>query len=146
MYGSFQKFANLWYPRRITCLEDRHQAIDIKIEELSVEQSPDATLFEPPAGAVEFANCHINFLPPQATRSATPDVGISMDQQIVMVSIVVDRKGKPGNIKILNPHDKHLDKDAEDAVSGWRFKPATCQGEPVPAQITIEFDMRLRGR
>ncbi len=53
LYAIFRKFGESWVPREMACFEDKHRLIDAKVEELSVEASPDPLLFTPPRGAIE---------------------------------------------------------------------------------------------
>lgn len=61
----------------------------------------------------------------------------------VTVSLVVDIKGKPQNVRVLRRGRKNYDDSALSAVRAWRFKPATCNGDPMPIQINVEVDFRL---
>jgi protein TonB len=36
-----------------------------------------------------------------------------------------------------------LDEKAVEAVSRWRFRPATLNGQPVATKIAVEVDFRL---
>ena len=55
-----------------------------------------------------------------------------------MVWLVVETKGKPQNTKVVRPRDKKLDETALRAIRVWRFKPGTCDGEPMPMPVNVE--------
>jgi outer membrane biosynthesis protein TonB len=68
------------------------------------------------------------------------------------VSFTIDQQGNPVNVHIDHPTadtiDKSLqdlaqsiDKIALDTVAKYRFKPATCQGKPVPVELNIEINI-----
>jgi TonB family protein len=64
-------------------------------------------------------------------------------QGVVTVSLVVNEKGLPTDLKIVNGLDYGLSDQALDAVSQYRFAPATENGKPVPAQISVQVSFKL---
>jgi TonB family protein len=73
----------------------------------------------------------------------------AMRQQIqgrVVLETVIDAEGKPTNIRVARSLDPTygLDANAIKALEGWRFKPATREGKPVPVQVSVELTFRLR--
>jgi TonB family protein len=54
--------------------------------------------------------------------------------------VAVDAIGKPQNMTVSKSGGKRLDEAALEAARKWRFKPATCNGELIPAQINIGFN------
>jgi TonB family protein len=65
----------------------------------------------------------------------------------VVVGLVVDRKGHPTNLQIIHSAGDDLDKSALEAVSHYRFEPATENGRPVPVlfNVTVNFGQTLKG-
>ena len=61
----------------------------------------------------------------------------------VLLSIVVDEKGLPSNIEVLQPLGLGLDQKAIDAVKKWRFRPGTKADRPVPVVAQVEVSFRL---
>jgi periplasmic protein TonB len=59
----------------------------------------------------------------------------------VLVSLIVDARGRPIDVRVLHPLGMGLDQKAIEAVSRWRFKPGTKDGKPVPviAQVAVRF-------
>lgn len=55
-----------------------------------------------------------------------------------VVSLIVDREGKPQNVHIVQPLGQGLDENAVKAIQKYRFEPAMYQGKPVPVEIKIE--------
>lgn len=61
----------------------------------------------------------------------------------VVVSASVDANGKVGELAILSGPDA-LRRAAVDAVRQWKYQPATSNGTPVPSQVTVKVEFRLR--
>jgi TonB family protein len=143
-YDQFLKFGDYWFPREMSCFVDRHRKMEAKVIDLSPAPAPDAALFTPPEGAVEMGNCSLNPVPPKAV--STPDPGPRMGMQdrrsSVLLWMIVDTKGKPQDLKVTRSGGKHFDDSAMAAVRGWRFKPATCNGEPMAVPINVEIMFR----
>ena len=64
-------------------------------------------------------------------------------QGSVRVLAIVNETGVPTNLSILQGLGYGLDEEALKAVAQWRFDPATADGNPVPAQVTLEVGFHL---
>ena len=64
----------------------------------------------------------------------------------VLVSLVVDTNGMPTEIRVVRGAGYGLDEKAVQAVRQYRFKPATKDGQPVAAPISVEVMFRLYTR
>ncbi len=62
---------------------------------------------------------------------------------ICVLSLIVDAQGMPQDVKVVRKLSYGLDENSLAAVSGYRFKPAMKDGEPVPVLTYIEIDFRL---
>lgn len=67
----------------------------------------------------------------------------SKTQGVVTLILVVGKDGHTYNIRVGQSLGMGLDEKAIEAVSRWRFRPATLNGEPVATQIAVEVDFRL---
>jgi TonB family protein len=86
-------------------------------------------------------------LPPVLKKSVDPkypctDTGRPRSGSSVLVSLIVDRKGRPTEIHIVRSGGDDFDKSAFDAVSQYRFKPATENGQPVPVKINVDVNFQ----
>ena len=63
---------------------------------------------------------------------------------VVLVSMVVDEKGMPTDIRVERSAGRGLDENAVAAVSQYRFRPATLDRKPIPVRIRIEISFRFR--
>jgi TonB family protein len=64
-------------------------------------------------------------------------------QGSVILALVVDAQGQPRNLRLQRSLGMGLDEKAMAAVSTWRFKPGTLNGQPVATQINVEVTFRL---
>jgi protein TonB len=64
-------------------------------------------------------------------------------QGTVVLSLIVDDKGLPQELKVVRSLGLGLDQKAIEAVMKWRFKPGMKDGKPVAVQATIEVNFRL---
>ncbi len=60
---------------------------------------------------------------------------------VVTLYAVIHSDGSVGDVKVLRSIDDRLDEYARNALSRWRFRPATKNGTPVDleAVVTIQF-------
>jgi TonB family protein len=59
------------------------------------------------------------------------------------LSLIVGSDGQPRDIKVVRAIGKGLDAKAVQAVSTWRFQPATKDGKPVPVLVNVEVGFHL---
>lgn len=64
-------------------------------------------------------------------------------QGSVLLWLVVGPNGRPRNLRVQRSLGMGLDEKALEAVSQWRFQPATLNGQPVAVQINVEVSFRL---
>jgi protein TonB len=62
----------------------------------------------------------------------------------VIVQAVIDEQGRVVDVKILKPLPMGLDKAAVDAVSRWRFQPATLHGRAVKVYYSLTVNFRVQ--
>lgn len=85
--------------------------------------------------------------PPTVIHAVDPkypgDGVLQSGDNICVVELVVDEKGKPQDVHVWKSVNPKLDANAVQAVQKYRFKPATFQGRPVPVRIAIKVNYRL---
>jgi periplasmic protein TonB len=64
-------------------------------------------------------------------------------QGVCVVALIVDARGYPQNVHVVQHLGMGLDEKAMEAIRKYRFKPATKDGKPVAAVMTVEVDFRL---
>jgi TonB family protein len=77
--------------------------------------------------------------PPKYTEAARR----ARIQGVVIVEANVDREGRVTSTRVLKGLPMGLDEAAREAVSSWRFEPATRHGEAVPVIITLTVNFEL---
>ena len=73
----------------------------------------------------------------------TPQAKKAKIQGTVVLRVTVEPDGTVGDVKIIRSLDKGLDQAAVDAVTTWKFKPATKDGKPIAVETSIEVNFRL---
>lgn len=138
--GQYEQFAERTYPHHIECTEHSHPGIDVRVQELASIQLPDSSLFVAPVGAKELATCPGKLEAPKALRTPDPAYpsGESQPASPVVLWMIVDRDGKPRDLKVVRSIGKAFDRSAVEAVNHWIFRPVMCDGEAVPVQINVE--------
>ena len=56
----------------------------------------------------------------------------------VVVGMIVDKTGKPSDLKIVRSADPVLDQNVLAAVSQYRFTPGTVSNEPIAIPVNLE--------
>jgi TonB family protein len=64
-------------------------------------------------------------------------------QGAVLLQVTVLTNGTPSDIKVMRSLEQSMDQSAVQAVSKWRFAPATYEGNPVPVTVSVEASFRL---
>ena len=144
-YGSFGKFGDYWFPRQIRCFEDRHKSISADVAELSIETPIDPTLFDAPKDAIELGRCSGKTVPPSPPTlpALPPGLQLEFERRIRLWS-VIDTKGRPQYLKVLPPARKDSNESVLNWVQHWNFSPGTCDGKPIPMELTMDVPAAAR--
>jgi TonB family protein len=83
---------------------------------------------------------------PMATRTVDPAYPTQLMREnvsgTVILYAVIHADGSVGNVRVLRSVDARLDRFASDAISQWKFDPATKNGEPVEVEATFKIPFR----
>jgi TonB family protein len=60
----------------------------------------------------------------------------------VVVAMIVDEKGKPEDLKIVQSAGAELDRNVLSAVSSFRFQPGTVSGLAVAFPVNLKIDIQ----
>jgi TonB family protein len=140
-HSDYQKFGKYMVARSYGCDEDKHPKLDARVVELAADLAQDPTLFVPPGGAKESVNCIGSVNLPKKVYGPDPTPpGSFGGTNVVTISVAVGTDGKPHGLKVTSAPNSGYDQSALAAVQQWRFKPATCDGEPIETQIAVETE------
>ncbi len=64
-------------------------------------------------------------------------------QGTVLLSVIVDEKGNPRDLRVVRPLGLGLDEKALEAVMKWRFRPGLKDGRAVAVSAYVEVNFRL---
>jgi protein TonB len=67
----------------------------------------------------------------------------AMFEGFVALSLTVRADGLAENVTVIRGVGLGLNENAVECLKSWRFRPATRDGEPVPARVTVEINFRL---
>lgn len=83
---------------------------------------------------------------PMATRKVDPAYPMQLMREnvhgTVILYAVIHADGTVGNVRVLRGVDERLDRFAMQAVSEWKFEPATKKGAPVDVEATFQIPFR----
>jgi TonB family protein len=64
-------------------------------------------------------------------------------QGTVLLEIVITENGKVTDVAVVSPLGFGLDERAREAISTWKFQPATKDGKPVSTHTMVQVNFRL---
>ena len=65
-------------------------------------------------------------------------------QGIVILEAIITKSGSVDSVRVLRGLNPLLDTAAMQAVSRWRYEPATFNGRPVPVYLTVTVTFKLQ--
>lgn len=96
---------------------------------------------------VEVVSHQPSFLQPPKPPSYPATARRRNQEGTVLVEVRLDRNGAQRDVQVLRSSGvSSLDQAAVKAVSGWRFKPETVAGQPVPSRVQIPIAFALAER
>jgi TonB family protein len=89
-----------------------------------------------------------NYTPPEIIHKVepefTPETKAAKVAGLVVVKMDVTPQGFPDNVHVVRSLNLALDRKAVEAVSQYRFRPATREGVPVYAPVNVEVNFQVR--
>jgi TonB family protein len=135
----------------------KRYSMTITYSRIELNPSLDATVFhfDPPNGSQQVSGSAQTSVPHRTTPPVltskrepkyTPEARKASLEGTILISLVVGADGVPKDVKVLRGLGLGLDEKAIEAVEGWRFKPATRDGQPlaVPGQVEVNFQLPLK--
>ena len=85
-------------------------------------------------------------VPVVRTLPAYPEVARRLRKEgIVIVQATIDREGNVIDTHVLKDIGLGCGDAAEEAIRGWRYRPATLDGRPVSVYLMVTINFELRG-
>ena len=86
--------------------------------------------------------------PPKVVRQVKPaytaEARRAGIQGVVGLECVVEKDGRPGEIRVARALDPGLDEEAVKALRQWRFEPGRKDGKPVRVRVELEMTFTIR--
>jgi hypothetical protein len=135
---------NKVFPKVLRCYEGKDLAVEATIEDLAKEEAQDPAGFLPPSGAEKWPYC-ANPEPPQLIekKQLKEDVLVHAKAQrkygTVYCLAEVGADGSVHDLTWLQGGFGALAGAVKETVAAWRYKPALCNGTPVPVTIYLAY-------
>jgi TonB family protein len=98
------------------------------------------------SGPRDVAAPQVDLSQPMATRKVDPAYPLQLMREnvhgTVILYAVIHADGSVGNVRVLRSADDRLDRYATEAISQWKFDPATKNGSPVDVEATFQIPFR----
>ena len=135
-FVDYQKFGERIYARSYKCLEGEQVRLEARVVELVALSQVDPELFALPEEAKELTSCPDPVRPPRGVYEPEPVGWYGSGVVVILITVGID--GTPRNLSVNFSPSPKLEKAALEAARQWRFRPATCDGEPEEAKIAAE--------
>jgi len=97
-------------------------------------------------GPLGSASAPVDLSQPMATRKVDPAYPLQLMREnvhgTVILYAVIHADGSVGSVRVLRGVDDRLDRYASEAISQWKFDPATKNGSPVDVEATFQIPFR----
>jgi hypothetical protein len=134
---------NKVFPKVLRCFEGKELAVEATVEDLAPEPNTEPAGFKPPDGADTWPSCDSPGTPKLIEKKPLADslVAHAKARRAFGTVLCLAEIAPDGTIHDLAAVDWHgmLGELIRQAVKGWRYTPATCNGVPVPTQIYVAF-------
>jgi TonB family protein len=135
------------YPRSLGFIEDGKVVAKVSITELVTPEHFPANSFDLPAGISARPGC-MNPLSPRLVKKVSPEYPQTAlhrrNQGLVAVDAIIGLDGVPRVGKVASHADSDLERASLDAIKGWRFEPAMCEGKQVEIETVLEVKFSIQ--
>lgn len=139
-YSDYASFGGHSYPRKTSEFLNGKLDMEFTITDLIAEPSPDPSLFAHTDDWQPLPSCSTKVAAPQAVSSPDTKYEPKGKSISVILWVIIETDGTVRDPKVARTSgDSKFDAAAMDAVRQWHFKPAKCNGQPIPVPINIAF-------
>lgn len=141
-FFDYEKFGDRLYARAFKCIEGGKARLEARVFDLVLLPQADRELFALPNGARELTSCPDPVMAPSVVYSPYP-AGLP-HSGVVVISTIISFDGTTRDLRIVSSPSPKFEKAALEAVRQWRFRPATCDREPVEVRINVDFAAQVQ--
>jgi TonB family protein len=145
-YSDYEASGPSLYPQKVQLVREKHAPFEVQRISITPTQLNDDT-FKVPDKAVEVEECddEENPKPLHTPEPEFSDAARTVQAHgVVYLYVLVNAKGNVAVAQALGMDAYGLAQNAVNTVKAWRFKPATCSGRPVTAEVNIEVEFSHR--
>jgi TonB family protein len=144
-YSDYAFLGAITYPQKVQVF--RENLAPFELDQISITPAhPSDDLFKVPVNAVEVERCD-DEKPPVAISAPEPSfpkgAKDARQEAISLIYALVNTEGKVVSAQALGADSYGFGQNAVESVKTWQFKPATCNGHPVAAEMNVEVSFRL---
>jgi len=142
----FQPVGGKLFPRFLSFVEDGKEVASINIIELTTPGQFSSGSFTPPPGVPPRAGC-MNPVPFRIARKTSPEYPQTARERHIQGTVAVEAwigaDGVPRIGQVVSRASPDLEKSTLNAITQWRYEPATCNGDPVDVQTVLQVNYTL---
>ncbi len=135
------------YPRSLSFIEDGKAVANVSITELVSPAHFPANTFDTPAGISARPGC-MNPVSPRLVKKVSPEYPQSAlhrrIQGLFAVDAIIGLDGVPRVGKVASHADSDLERASLDAIKGWRFAPAMCEGKQAEIETVLQVKFSIQ--
>lgn len=145
-YSDYASLGTSLYPQKVQIFRENLAPFEIRQISITPAQFNDEAS-KLPEKAIEVESCDFEE-PPRPIHTPEPefsDAARSVHAHgLVRLYVLINTGGNVGGVQALATDPYGLAQNAVNTVKTWRFKPATCNGRAVAAELNIEVEFSYR--
>lgn len=142
VFSNYRKFGDRIVAGSYDCYEDGHLRFQARVVEIAAESAPDPRSFTALDGASESVNCLGAVKPGELIDKVDPRRPLAVNvQSRAFIRATIGTDGKLHDLRVVFSPNPEFSESALQALKQWRYKPYTCDGEPVEVdtEVTVDF-------
>ncbi len=147
-FSDYVKAEGKLIPKQIAVMADRDPLVVLSVDKVSSLGQINEPDFIPPQGSQPWGTC-ANPQLPLLVHQPFPHYPEAAKQNHIMGSVrvygVIGTDGSLTSLKVLSAPDQSLAAASLAAVQEWKYRPQTCEGNPVAREDVIEVVFTLGG-
>jgi TonB family protein len=144
--GDFQTVGAKVFPRFLGFVDKGKTVAKITVNEFIASDQFPPNAFIPPTGVSGEPGC-MNPTPYRRVKSVAPEYPSDARQQhlqgTVAVDVLIGTDGVPIIRKVVASPSASLERSSRNAIAGWRYEPAACEGKPVQVETVLRINYAL---